>query len=352
MGIVGGGFAGTWTAMSAAATRAQQNTRDIEITLISASESLCIRPRLYEEISEDMLAPLRPLMNEIEVDFSHAPVEKIVNTTVHTSEGAFEFDNVILCAGSHLAMPDVAGAFELGFSIDTYEEAKRLNTHVNSLNFGLDQQACLVVVGASFTGIELVSGLRKRLGNAARLILVDRSDEPGETLGRNVTPHVRNALRDLNIEIHANVGVDMVDQSGVVLTNGHRIETSTVVFATGLTASKLTRNITSSDLIEADGRVEVDAMLRVPGRPNIFAAGDVARAKTDPEHDTLMSCQHAMPMGVAAGRNAVLACLDLALRPYEQPFYATCLDLGDAGAVFTQGWDRKVEKIGSEGAEM
>ncbi|MEP1610814.1 MAG: FAD-dependent oxidoreductase [Roseobacter sp.] len=350
--MVGGGFAGTWAAMSAAATRAQQNTRDIEITLISASESLCIRPRLYEEISEDMLAPLRPLMNEIEVDFSHAPVEKIVNTTVHTSEGAFEFDNVILCAGSHLAMPDVAGAFELGFSIDTYEESKRPNTHVNSLNFGLDQQACLVVVGASFTGIELVSGLRKRLGNAARLILVDRSDEPGETLGRNVTPHVRNALRDLNIEIHANVGVDMVDQSGVVLTNGHRIETSTVVFATGLTASKLTRNITSSDLIEADGRVEFDAMLRVPGRPNIFAAGDVARAKTDPEHDTLMSCQHATPMGVAAGRNAVLACLDLALRHHEQPFYATCLDLGDAGAVVTQGWDRKVEKIGSKGAEM
>ncbi|MEP2426108.1 MAG: hypothetical protein ABJH99_08835, partial [Tateyamaria sp.] len=116
--------------------------------------------------------------------------------------------------------------------------------------------------------------------------------------------------------------------------------------------SKPTRNITSSDLIEADGRVEVDAMLRVPARPSIFAAGDVARAKADPEHDTLMSCQHAMPMGVAAGRNAVLACSGLALRPYEQPFYATCLDLGDAGAVFTQGWDRQVEKVGPAGAEM
>ncbi|GAA6180164.1 hypothetical protein NBRC116594_16020 [Shimia sp. NS0008-38b] len=276
IGIVGGGFAGTWAAMSAAATREQQNADDIDITLVSASESLCIRPRLYEAISEDMQVPLRPLLDEIKVGFVHARVDSISGMAVHTSEGALEFDKIILCAGSRMVMPDIDGASEVGFSIDTYQDAERLEAHLNTLDFETVQPACVVVVGASFTGIELVTGLRKRLGDAARLILVDRSEEPGQILGPNVTPHVKNALRDLNIETQLKVGVDTVDPSGIKLTNGKRIETSTVVFATGLAASKLSRDIASAHQIEADGRIEVDAMLRAPGRPNLFAAGDIA----------------------------------------------------------------------------
>src|SRR5690606_19119177 len=40
--------------------------------------------------------------------------------------------------------------------------------------------------------------------------------------------------------------------------------------------------------------------------------------------------------------------LGLPTRPYHQEVYVTCLDLGDAGAVFTCGWDKKVEIVGAE----
>ena len=32
--------------------------------------------------------------------------------------------------------------------------------------------------------------------------------------------------------------------------------------------------------------------------------------------------------------------------PYHQEAYATCLDLGEAGAIFTRGWGRKLELVG------
>ena len=38
--------------------------------------------------------------------------------------------------------------------------------------------------------------------------------------------------------------------------------------------------------------------------------------------------------------------LGVPTRPYHQKAYVTCLDLGDAGALFTRGWERKVEMVG------
>jgi NADH:ubiquinone reductase (H+-translocating) len=38
--------------------------------------------------------------------------------------------------------------------------------------------------------------------------------------------------------------------------------------------------------------------------------------------------------------------------PYAQLRYVTCLDLGRSGAIFTQGWERRIEKSGREGKAM
>ena len=38
--------------------------------------------------------------------------------------------------------------------------------------------------------------------------------------------------------------------------------------------------------------------------------------------------------------------LGVPTKPYHQKVYVTCLDLGEAGALFTRGWERKVEMVG------
>ncbi len=71
--------------------------------------------------------------------------------------------------------------------------------------------------------------------------------------------------------------------------------------------------------------------------PGVFATGDAARAACDDEGNyALMSCQHATRMGAFAGNNAAAELLGVPTRPYHQKAYVTCLDLGEAGALFTQ----------------
>jgi len=87
----------------------------------------------------------------------------------------------------------------------------------------------------------------------------------------------------------------------------------------------------------------------VPGVAGVFATGDAARAACDDAGNyALMSCQHATRMGAFAGNNATAELLGVPTRPYHQEAYATCLDLGEAGAIFTLGWARKLKLVGDE----
>jgi NADH dehydrogenase len=85
----------------------------------------------------------------------------------------------------------------------------------------------------------------------------------------------------------------------------------------------------------------------------VFATGDAAKAPRDNVGNyALMSCQHATRMGAFAGHNAAAELLGVPTIPYHQEAYVTCLDLGDAGALFTRGWDRQVEFVGAEAKKL
>ena len=86
-----------------------------------------------------------------------------------------------------------------------------------------------------------------------------------------------------------------------------------------------------------------------------YAAGDVARAVAeggDEEHIAPMSCQCAIPMGEIAGRNAAADLLGLPPERFAHTEYVTCLDLGDAGALFMEGWSREPRLSGFWGKLM
>ena len=99
------------------------------------------------------------------------------------------------------------------------------------------------------------------------------------------------------------------------------------------------------------GRIRVDKYLRVNGQDGMFAAGDAAAAKVDADHLSVMSCQHARPMGRFAGHNVVAELFDLPMLPLSVDWYVTVLDLGSWGAVYTKGFDRQVvvDRCGCKG---
>ncbi len=130
------------------------------------------------------------------------------------------------------------------------------------------------------------------------------------------------------------------------LSSGERLEAATLVWCAGMWASPLTAwlPVTGDGL----GRVPVDGYLRVPGIASLFAAGDVAAARLDEEHLSVMSCRHGRPMGRHAGYNVISDLFDEPMLPLRIPWYVTVLDLGPAGAVYTRGWDRAVVSRGAQ----
>lgn len=362
--IIGAGFAGMYAALSAARLRDIEGVSPagLEIMLVAPEPTLVIRPRLYEQNPETLTAPLQDVLAAINVVYVQGRAETIdpASRTVEiaTTNGAnksLSYDRLVVASGSQLFRPNIPGLAEHAFSVDQLDDAIALDRHLKILAGRPASPArdTVVVVGAGFTGIEAATEIPARLrtifGAKAnpRVIIIDRNEAVVPDMGSGPRPIVEDALRKLGIETRLGAGVASLDKSGITLTSSEHIETATVIWAAGIRANPLTAQIPA----ERDnfGRLIVDRDLRVPGVASVFATGDAAKAACDDAGNfALMSCQHATRMGAFAGNNAAAELLGVPTRPYHQKAYVTCLDLGEAGALFTRGWDRKVEMVGDE----
>jgi NADH dehydrogenase len=349
--ILGGGFSGVWAAMAAASQRHNHGATDIEIILISNSEDLCIRPRLYEAIHQSMLVPLLPLMKEINVKLIIDNVEFITaENSVVCKNQTVDYDKLIFALGSKLKQPDIKGSKENVFNIDTYEASLAFNHRIKQLIAKRKNKVQIHIIGSGFTGIELITKLHQRFKDKVALTLIERSDSIARGLGTSVHSEIMLALAHANVDILLAHQVELFEHNRIQFTNGQSLHADVLVLSTGLIANPLTQDI--SENLDSSNRVMVNQTLQLPENCHVFVAGDSAKAKVDDEHYSLMSCQHAMPMGTVAGVNAINLLLELPLLPYRQEFYVTCLDLGGSGAVFTQGWERELVKKGHSGAEI
>jgi len=361
--VIGAGFAGMMAALGASRQRHEKGVSpdEVAITVVSPAPELVIRPRLYERNPEQMVAPLAELFAATDIEYRQGNVETIDSAastiTVVTADGrsaSLPYDRLVIASGSSGFAPPIPGLAEFGFAATQLAEAVALDRHLHGLAKRPETPArnTVVVGGAGFTGLEFATEmparLREILGESApvRVIIVDRSEHVAPAMGVAPRPFIEERLRALGVETRMNVGIAALDRDSVTLSNGERIETSTVIWSAGMRASPLTAQLPA----ERDnlGRIVVDPDLRVPGAPKVFATGDTAKARTDTAGNfAVMSCQHARRLGAFAGHNAAADLLGEPTLPYDQPAYVTCLDLGPDTAIFTRGWDSRVEITGA-----
>jgi NADH dehydrogenase len=360
--IIGAGFAGMYAALSAARLRDIRGVSpdEFEIALVAPEPTLVVRPRLYEPKPETLTAPLLDILKAIDVVYVQGSAETIDTKSrtvgIVAAKGAkksLSYDRLVVATGSRLFRPNIPGLAEHSFSVDSLDDAVALDKHLHGLanRPAMNGRNTVVVAGGGFTGIEaateMPARLREILGKDAktRVIIVERNNAVAPDMGAAPRPVIEDALRRLGVETRLGAGVASLDEIGVTLSSGEHIETETVIWAAGIRAAPLTQQIPA----ERDnfGRLLVDRCLSVPGVAGVFATGDAARAACDDDGNyALMSCQHATRMGAFAGNNAAAELLGVPARPYHQKAYVTCLDLGEASALFTRGWERTVEMVG------
>jgi NADH:ubiquinone reductase (H+-translocating) len=362
--VLGAGFAGLIAAVGAARKLAELNIGkdDIAVSVVNRDLWHAIRVRNYETDLSDVRVPLEDVLGPINVDLVVGEVAGIDcerrTVTVNQDGGveALGYDRLVFALGSELVRPPIPGLAEYGFDIDTYDAAARLSAHLEGLpgRPASPGRFTALVVGGGLTGVEAAAELATRLraiagAEASRVILADRAARIGSNMGDGACTVIDAALGALEVETRPGVTIASVEAEGARLASGESIAAATVVWCGGMRAHPLAASLPGRH--DRFGRVEVDRFLRVTAADGVFAAGDVAAGLVDGEHASVMSCQHARPMGRIAGHNAVCDMLGEPMIPIDIGWYVTCLDLGEWGAVYTEGWDRRVAATGAAAKE-
>lgn len=350
--IVGGGFAGLWSALSAIRLAKMHNLDNkVEITLINNDAYHGLRPRFYEDNLDNTRIPLEKYLAPLgvytligEVTHIDHPNQKIIINQTETHS----YDKFILATGSQLCIPNIPGFKEYAFNIDTYHASKKLKAHIESLP-GKDKSGryTIAVAGGGFTGIEAATNFMDRLKRIAplqeaRVIVIDRSQVASQ-FSPAAQKIIFSVFNEMGIETISNAQIKQIASDHLELTSGEIIATQTLVWTAGMQSNPLARKFGIA--LDYHGRLPVDRYLRIQDIANCFAAGDAAAATTDGTNPSLLSCQHAMPQGRFAGHNAAADLFGKELLMYEQLKYVTCLDLGSWGGLYTEGWDQQVIHI-------
>ena len=360
--VLGGGFAGLWSAVGAARKLDALGIgpNEIEVVLVDRHPYHNIRVRNYEDDLGDVCVPFDDVLAPIGIGHIAAIVREVdfegqqIHIDVKGTDRELLYDRLVFSLGSALHRPNLPGLAAHGFDVDTYDSAARLRAHLAALR-GMPSTLArntVVVVGAGLTGIEVACEMPHRVASALgettpspKVILLDSNASVGSDMGHHARPIIEEALRSLDIETKLGACIAAVDGSGVTLASGEHIASATIIWCAGMRANVLTGRAP----VEKDrlGRIPVDAFMRVQGVQNAFAAGDAAWCMMDDVHRSVMSCQDGRPMGRFAGHNVVADLVGEPMLPLRIESYVTVLDLGPWGALYTTGRDRSVASTGA-----
>ncbi len=150
-----------------------------------------------------------------------------------------------------------------------------------------------VVIGGGPTGVEMAGAIgemaRKTLrGNFrsfdpsdARVLLLEGGERVLPTFTPKLADKAGAALSRLGVEVRSGALVEDADDHSVQIATSDgvvRISTRTIVWAAGVQASPLGKNLAAAIGVETDraGRLLVGPDLTIPGHPEIYVAGDLA----------------------------------------------------------------------------
>jgi NADH dehydrogenase len=212
-----------------------------------------------------------------------------------TSSGPVEYDRLVLATGSVTNDFGIAGLAEHAFGLKNLNDALAMRNHVLSaferaaLTDDPEERRRLetiAVAGAGPTGVELSGAFHELISLVLRRDFRDSSLRSIDVELLEATPQLLQAfapslqhaaartLERKGVQLRLGTGVRTVSPDGVVLADGSAVPAATVIWTAGVSASP------SAALLGVElgrgGRVPVDAWMRVGGRDDVFALGDVA----------------------------------------------------------------------------
>ena len=296
--IVGGGFAGLNCARELA------RSDNFHVTLIDKNNYQQFQPLLYQ-VATAALAPSNVAFNlrnvfrhksNVNVKMADIVSVDLNSRTAVTAEGQkYHGDFLVLAAGAQANFFSTPGAEKNTYPLYSLGDAEVLRSRIIAVLEAADRDPSLVakgvlnfvIVGAGPTGTEMAGAF----GDAARvlqeerrfkhlatdqaqIILVDHGQAVLSAFSERSRSYAARMLAQRGVQLRLGTSVKEVGASHVLLSDGTRIKTRTVIWAGGLKAAPLSAKLGVQ--LGQGGRIDVQPDLTVNGFEGVYAVGDFA----------------------------------------------------------------------------
>jgi NADH dehydrogenase len=310
--IVGGGFGGLEAAKAL-------HGADVDVTLVDRANYHLFQPLLYQVAMAglspaDIASPIRGILADepnVRVVLGDVRRVDLEARVVHVGDEALHYDWLVLAVGAQTSYFGHDGweahAPGLKHIEDALEIRRRVLLAFERAEREPDSRArrkllTFAVIGGGPTGVELAGAIaelsRYVLGRdfrsidprEAKVILVEAGPRILPSFSTSLGQSAVDQLQELGAEVRTGLRVVDIDAAGVELesaTNAddvpglgsgrarERIGSATVVWAAGVKANRLAQELGAET--DKQGRVIVGSDCSLPGRPEVFAIGDMAR---------------------------------------------------------------------------
>ena len=332
--ILGGGFAGVYTAM--ALEKAIGRGGDVEIVLVSRENYLVFQPMLPEVISgsigiTDVVSPIRRLATRTELHMREVETIDLERKVVVASPGfrpqphVIPYDHLVLALGNVTDFRGMRGLAEHAFPFKNLVDALNLRNHVIRAvrESAIERDPAFrrelltfVVAGGGFSGVEAIAELNDFVRRMARsfpsidpgeirVVLLHSGDRILPEMAPDLALFAQRILARRGVEIRFNARLEVATPDAAILKGGERIATRTLV---------ATVPSFPHPLLEAlplpkgrGGKIKATAEMQVEGTTDVWAVGDCALVPMLNGEPAPPTAQHAIRQAAVAAHNVLAA---------------------------------------------
>ncbi len=274
-----------------------------EVTLVDRQNHHLFQPLLYQVATAGLSAPeiaqpIRSILNDcpqVRVRMDTVREVKLAARQVVLEGCTLEYDYLVLALGgvtSYFGHPEWE---EFAPGLKSLDDAQRIRRELlfaferAENETGLEERRRLmtiVVVGGGPTGVELAGAcaeltrhvLRRDFAHIdsgqSRVILIEGSPRLLGQFPEHLSADAADRLTTMGVEVRVSAKVATISKSRLVLHGGEVIDAENILWAAGVGASPLTKELGVE--LDRGGRVKVLPDLSLPGYPTVFAIGDMA----------------------------------------------------------------------------
>jgi NADH dehydrogenase len=358
--ILGGGFAGVYTAM--ALEKALGRNSDVDLVLVSRENYLVFQPMLPEVISgsigiTDVVSPIRRLVRRTQLHMRDVEAIDLERKLVFASPGfrpqphLIPYDHLVLALGSVTDFRGMRGLAEHAFPFKNLVDALALRNHtIRAMRESAIEQdpsfrrelLTFVVAGGGFSGVEAVAELNDFIRGLARsfptidpteirVVLLHSGDRILPEMAPNLALFAQKILAKRGVEIRFNARLEAATSGAAVLKGGERIATRTIVATVPAFPHPLLEGLPLPK--GKGGKLTVRCEMQDEGTTDLWALGDCALVPMTNGALAPPTAQHATRQAAVAAHNIVATLRGGARRSFTFTGLGKMSSLGHRSAV-------------------